>query len=200
MRTVESPPLKERPLDISYRGSIQPLSFGRLGFEKRKIGYDVARAAAKYPIAVDISSRKGDRIGGTDWFDFLGRSRAVLGVESGANLFDFTGEVEIVVLCVEETHPKRTVRPRHFTMTPTRPTSTNSKATSNTPKSRRAISKRLPHDHYRSSTKANIQGAGCGPYFVPLRRDMENFDRFLIFCLMTGGCRRWSSGPMRKSS
>jgi glycosyltransferase involved in cell wall biosynthesis len=83
-----------RILDISYRGSIQPLSVGRLGLEKRKIGYDVTAACAGRGLDLDISSRWEDRIGGTGWFDFLARSKAVLGVESGSNLFDFTGEVE----------------------------------------------------------------------------------------------------------
>ncbi len=84
----------DRPFHITYRGSIQPLSFGRLGFEKRKIGYDVAHAARGYPLNVNISSNREDRIGGTAWFDFLGSSKAVLGVESGTNLFDFDGQVE----------------------------------------------------------------------------------------------------------
>jgi glycosyltransferase involved in cell wall biosynthesis len=83
-----------RELDISYRGSIQPLSVGRLGLEKRKIGHDVARACAGRALNLDMSSRWEDRITGRAWFDFLSRSKAVLGVESGSNLFDFTGEVE----------------------------------------------------------------------------------------------------------
>jgi glycosyltransferase involved in cell wall biosynthesis len=85
---------QSRELDISYRGSIQPLSVGRLGLEKRKIGDDVARACASRALNLNISSRWEDRITGRAWFDFLSRSKAVLGVESGSNLFDFTGEVE----------------------------------------------------------------------------------------------------------
>lgn len=83
-----------RHIDVGYRGSIQPLQFGRLGYEKRQIGY--AAQAAKRPdsLVLDISSREEDRIGGTGWFDFLGAAKAALGVESGSNLFDFEGEVE----------------------------------------------------------------------------------------------------------
>src|SRR5262249_10278823 len=83
-----------RDLDISYRGSIQPLSVGRLGLEKRKIGHDVARVCAGRGLNLNISSRWEDRITGRAWFDFLSRSKAVLGVESGSNLFDFTGKIE----------------------------------------------------------------------------------------------------------
>ncbi|WP_210497806.1 hypothetical protein, partial [Microvirga antarctica] len=62
--------MAERQIDISYRGSIQPLEFGRLGFEKRGIGYDVAAATAGVSdLTIDISSRWEDRINGTAWFD-----------------------------------------------------------------------------------------------------------------------------------
>jgi glycosyltransferase involved in cell wall biosynthesis len=94
MRAAGLPLSGPRPVDICYRGSIQPLSFGRLGFEKRKIGYDVARACSGQSLKLDISSRWEDRVTGSAWFDFLARSKSVLGVESGSNLFDFTGEVE----------------------------------------------------------------------------------------------------------
>jgi glycosyltransferase involved in cell wall biosynthesis len=86
---------RARPIDLGYRGSVQPLSFGRLGFEKRQIGYDVTRAlSCRHGIRSDISSRPQDRIHGSAWIDFIAASKATLGVESGSNLFDFDGEVE----------------------------------------------------------------------------------------------------------
>lgn len=85
---------KNRAVDIVYRGSIQPLIAGRLGFEKRKIGYDVAKEAQNYNLKIDISSNWEDRILGNKWFDFLSNAKAVLGVESGSNLFDFDGSVQ----------------------------------------------------------------------------------------------------------
>ena len=45
LRQMKRRAVGERPIDVSYRGSIQPLEFGRLGFEKRGIRYDVAPAA-----------------------------------------------------------------------------------------------------------------------------------------------------------
>lgn len=86
-----------RDIDISYRGSIQSLAFGRLGYEKRGIGYDVASAlAGRDNIVHDISSRWEDRLSGAAWDNLLARSRVVLGVESGANLFDFDGSVALL--------------------------------------------------------------------------------------------------------
>lgn len=95
MQEMATPWSRGRPIDLGYRGSVQPLSFGRLGFEKRQIGYDVARALAGRPaIRSDISSRPQDRIHGSAWIDFIAASKATLGVESGSNLFDFDGGVE----------------------------------------------------------------------------------------------------------
>ena len=80
-------------LDLTYRGSIQPLAFGRLGYEKRGIGYDVAEALADPDMKIDISSRWEDRVYGDLWFELLASSKAVLGTESGSNLFDFDKSV-----------------------------------------------------------------------------------------------------------
>jgi glycosyltransferase involved in cell wall biosynthesis len=94
----------ERDIDVSYRGSIQPLEFGRLGYEKRSVGYDVSRALTDQGLRLDISSRWEDRVLGEEWGRFLSRSRVVLGVESGSNLFDFTGEVAQWCRSYEATH------------------------------------------------------------------------------------------------
>ena len=57
MRDLAAPWRPSRPIDIGYRGSIQPLSFGRLGFEKRKIGIDVSRALGdRADLRLDITS------------------------------------------------------------------------------------------------------------------------------------------------
>lgn len=84
----------ERKIDIGYRGSIQPLSFGRLAFEKRKIGEDVNRLLSDRGLYLDISSRWEDRIGADNWFEFLGSCKATLGSESGASIFDLEGDLD----------------------------------------------------------------------------------------------------------
>src|SRR5207342_2417586 len=95
MRNLASPWDSSRPIDIGYRGSIQPLSFGRLGFEKRKIGIDVSRVlGGREDLRLDVTSSPEARINGPGWIDFLAASKATLGVESGSNLFDFDGSVQ----------------------------------------------------------------------------------------------------------
>lgn len=93
-----------RDLDVSYRGSIQTLACGRLGYEKRAIGYDVEDMLAGGALRQDISSRWEDRVAGSDWDAFLARSRVVLGVESGSNIFDFDGEVEALCAAYHREH------------------------------------------------------------------------------------------------
>lgn len=84
----------DRPIDIGYRGSIQPNSFGRLAYEKQSIGEVFEQICNERGMTHDISSRWEDRFAGADWFKFLGGLKGVLGVESGASIFDFDGEVE----------------------------------------------------------------------------------------------------------
>jgi glycosyltransferase involved in cell wall biosynthesis len=172
-----------RKIEISYRGSIQPLEFGRLGFEKRKISYDVAHAATGFPdLRVDISSRWEDRIAGPAWFDFLGNSKAVLGVESGSNLFDFTGEVATWCRLFEAQHSECShlseafyqkahaeylhrfegnvnyaqISPRHFEAAATR------------------SAQILYEGHYSGIFLPNV-------HFFPLRRDLSNFSEAVDF-------------------
>lgn len=85
--------LQGRKIDIGYRGSLQPIIFGRLCYEKRKIGEDFAPYAVKRGLTVDISSREKDRFTGQSWLDFLGSCKSVLGVESGSHIVDYDGTV-----------------------------------------------------------------------------------------------------------
>ena len=94
-RTV--PPPAARPIDIGYRSRRVPDYLGRLGREKWEIGERVAADAEKYGLIADISCREEDRIYGEAWIEFVLRCKAMLGVESGASVFDFTGDIERAV-------------------------------------------------------------------------------------------------------
>lgn len=83
-----------RDIDVGYRGSIQPLSFGRLAYEKRQIGEEVEQRLQDSGLTLDISSQWEDRIGGEAWFGFMRRCKAILGCESGASVFDLDGELD----------------------------------------------------------------------------------------------------------
>jgi hypothetical protein len=174
MLTLRYAPLARREIDVGYRGSPQPWNFGRLAYEKWQIGERFAAEAAPRGVRVDISSRWEDRFFGQDWFDFLGRCKATLGVESGANIFDYTGEVEEKCKAYRQRHPDaqfeevyaqvlapqhdnvryRTVSPRHF----------------------EAAACRTLQILYEGEYRGIFQP---WRHYVPLRRDFGNFEDVL---------------------
>lgn len=91
-RTV--PDVADRPIDVGYRGRDLPAWLGELGQEKMRIGRRFEEDAPAYGLTTDICWREGDRIYGEDWLAFITRCKAMLGVESGANVFDFTGRIQ----------------------------------------------------------------------------------------------------------
>ena len=93
MREFVSQAYESRTIDLCYRGSLQPISFGRLAFEKWYIGQSIDESDVTNGLRKDISSRWEDRKNGKEWYNFLTSSRATLGVESGSNIFDFDGHV-----------------------------------------------------------------------------------------------------------
>jgi len=87
-------PLRERPVWVAYRGRDIGAKYGRLGFEKYEIGRRMIEICEAQNIPHDIAMDDTSRIYGDDWFRFLGRSRTMLGSESGSNAFDFDGSIE----------------------------------------------------------------------------------------------------------
>lgn len=90
-------PYRDRIIDVAYRGRRLSAWLGRLAQEKSVIADRFAADAVTYSLAVDISCREEDRLYGRAWVDFLSRSKAMLGVESGASVFDFDGSIEQAV-------------------------------------------------------------------------------------------------------
>lgn len=89
-----APRLSERPVLIGYRGRDIGGRYGRLGFDKFEIGRRMKEICDARGIATDIAMDEASRIYGMAWFDYLGRCRAMLGSESGSNVFDFDGAID----------------------------------------------------------------------------------------------------------
>lgn len=87
-------PIRERPIDVGYRGRTLPFWLGRLAQEKVIIGREFAARAAEHGLNCDIGWRESDRVYGGNWINFIGSCRATLGTESGASITDFDGSVE----------------------------------------------------------------------------------------------------------
>lgn len=95
MAELPSPrPLAERAIFIGYRGRDIGGRYGRLGFDKFEIGRRMKELCDARGIETDIAMDEASRIYGTAWFDFIGNCRAMLGSESGSNVFDFDGSIE----------------------------------------------------------------------------------------------------------
>jgi hypothetical protein len=88
------PSWHNRPIDVGYRSRKVPAWLGQLGQEKWRIGERFLLDSARYGLRCDISCREEDRLYGKRWIDFVGDCKAMLGVESGSSVFDFTGDLQ----------------------------------------------------------------------------------------------------------
>lgn len=93
------PLIKDRSIDVFYRGRRLPYFYGTLGIEKYNIGVTFKKMAEQSNIllTVDIESDDYKRIYGDDWYRTLASSKATLATESGSNLFDFEGNLRELI-------------------------------------------------------------------------------------------------------
>jgi len=89
--------IADRPIDVGYRSRKPPFWLGRLGYEKREIASTFIERAKGSGLKLDISCEESDRIYGAKWIDFISSCKVMLGVESGASVFDFTGGLQKTV-------------------------------------------------------------------------------------------------------
>ncbi len=94
MRMILSPTYAQRDIDVFYRAAENPPWFGNTTLEKYEVGLAMQKICQQKHLHYDISMRFEDRLGRKDWFNFLKRSRSVVGSESGASVFDFDGSLE----------------------------------------------------------------------------------------------------------
>lgn len=108
LKSITPPRYSNRSIDVGYRGRRLPAWLGELGQEKARIGERFVADARKYGLICDISSSEEDRLYGEAWIGFLSNCKAILGVESGASVFDLTGEIEAKVNSHLIHHPAAT--------------------------------------------------------------------------------------------
>jgi hypothetical protein len=127
-------PDADRDLDVGYRGRPLPPHMGAGSQEKRVIGERFKELARATSLRVDIETAESARLYGKAWYEFLGRCKATLGVESGVSFMDLEDEchaeyVRLRAAGIEPTLeqlqagalgrwdgniPYRTIGPRHF--------------------------------------------------------------------------------------
>jgi hypothetical protein len=99
-------PIAERPLDVSYRASKPPYALGELAVEKWRIVPRFLEATARHGLVTDLAYGEEQRLFGEEWIALLASSKCTLGAESGASVFDFTGEIQRAVERYLAEHPQ----------------------------------------------------------------------------------------------
>lgn len=92
-----SPLIKDRNIDVGYRGRKLGFWYGGLTYEKWDIVNKWNHYTLNENLRNDISYKEDDRIYGQNWLEFIKKCKVHLGVESGASVMDFTGEIERTV-------------------------------------------------------------------------------------------------------
>ncbi len=101
-------PVAERAIDVGYRTRKMPYWLGRLGHEKTMIADEFVRRSQGSGLVLDLSTQEGERLYGEAWTNFVASCRSVIGVESGASIIDFDGQLERRVEDYVAKHPKAT--------------------------------------------------------------------------------------------
>jgi hypothetical protein len=83
---------------------------GALAYEKWFISEEFKRRAKVEPLGLnlDLSTREHERLYGEAWTNFVASCRTVIGVESGASIIDFDGQLERRVDQYVSEHPQAT--------------------------------------------------------------------------------------------
>jgi hypothetical protein len=98
--------IKDRPIDVGYRTRRLAYWLGELGFEKIQIADRFIQHTQNSGLRLDISTEESHRIYGDRWIDFVSSCKAMLGTESGASVFDFSGELQERVERYQAEHPE----------------------------------------------------------------------------------------------
>ena len=98
-------PLVDRDWILGYRSRPVPFTYGRLTQEKLLIGQRMKQICAQRRIPANIEVTEETRIYGPAWPAFIGNCRAVLGTESGSNVFDFDGSIKPAIEAFLKEHP-----------------------------------------------------------------------------------------------
>lgn len=105
LESIESPLIKDRPIDIFYRSRHYDFWLGKLSQERNIIAKETILRSKQYGLSIDISLSEDERVYGTHWYDKHRQSKAVLATESGASIWDFTGQIERQVKCLLRNNP-----------------------------------------------------------------------------------------------
>jgi glycosyltransferase involved in cell wall biosynthesis len=164
-------PLAERPIVLGYRGRELPFSYGDLAREKLEIGQKMQAICAARAIPHDIEWHDKKRIYGAAWYDFIANCRAVLGTESGCNVFDFDGDLQTKIDAALQQDPTLTYDALHARFIADRDGLIKMNQVS--PRVFEAIALRTALVLYEGTYSGVVQPM---THYLPLKKDLSNVD------------------------
>ena len=168
------PRIADRPIDLGYRSRKPPFWLGELGSEKWTIVDRFAEQAKGTGLRLDLSYREQDRLYGAAWTKFVTQCKAMLGVESGASVFDFDGSVEKQVEACLKSNPDTTFEDvqRRFLL----PYEGRIRLNQISPRCFEAAALRTALVLYEGEYSGVLEPHR---HYVPLRKDFANFPEVL---------------------
>jgi len=168
-----SPP-SQRPLKIGYRGRALPIRYGALGQDKIDVGRIVRAYCEAKGIAHDIDWEEKSRLYGDAWYAFIGSCRAVLGSESGSNVFDWDGTLNSKIAGFKHQHPRASDQDVYAGVIA--PLEQPGLMNQVSPRVFEAIARRTPLILFDGDYSGVVLP---GRHFIPLRRDGSNLDEIV---------------------
>ena len=164
-------PPSHRNLIVGYRGRPLPLRYGGLGREKVEIGKIVADYCRSNAIAHDIAWTEQARIYGPMWYQFMSSCRAMIGSESGCNVFDWDGQLTAKVEAYAKENPSSNESEIYAALI----------EPFETPGLMNQISPRVFESIATHTVLVLFEGAYSnvvqpGKHFIPLKKDGSNLD------------------------
>lgn len=169
------PALENRPIDVGYRARKLPYWYGELGFEKWDIVEQWYKNVNDPKIKTNLSYHEDDRLYGQNWINFLLSCRATLGVESGASVMDFTGQLEKKVEWFQLKHPTASFNEVHDLFLKEHEGKYHLNQIS--PRCFEAIALKTALILYEGAYSGILIP---GRHYIPLKKDFSNIDEVLL--------------------
>lgn len=170
------PRIAERRIDVGYRTRKPPYWLGELGYEKWTIADRFAAHAAGSGLVLDLSYDEADRLYGSAWTRFVASCKAMLGVESGASVFDFDGSLQRKVEEYVAANPQATFEETQRALLA--PYEGRIRQNQISPRCFEAAALRTAMVLYEGEYSGVLQP---GRHFFPLRKDFGNVAEVLDF-------------------
>ncbi len=166
-------PISKRKYDVSYRGRKYPSWHGRMGREKWNIAELFKKKAFKKGLRTNISCKESKRLYGSSWTNLIQDSRAVLGVESGASVFDFTGRIAAKTETITKLLGEKQLKKNKMDQTYYRDHEDKINLAQISPRIFEAIALRTLCVLYEGNYSGVLKP---WEHYIPLKKDHSNFD------------------------